>query len=82
MPKGRISFEQAFQKLEETVRALDAGGLTLQEATSLFEEGIRLVRLCQELLGKAELKITQLQAALGEQIPLISSGPEEEEAED
>ena len=79
MPKGGLSFEEAFRKLEETVRALDAGGLTLQEATSLFEEGIRLVRLCQELLGKAELKITQLQAALGEQIPLISPGPEEAE---
>ena len=66
-----LSFEQAYKKLEETVQALEAGGLTLEEATRLFEVGMRLARLCTQQLDTAELKITQLQAALGEQAKLI-----------
>ncbi len=72
-----LSFEEAYKKLEETVQALESGGLTLEEATSLFEEGMRLARLCTQRLDTAELKITQLQAALGDQMKLIE---EEEEA--
>ena len=71
------SFEEAYKKLEEMVQALESGGLTLEEATSLFEEGMRLARLCTQRLDTAELKITQLQAALGDKMKLIE---EEEEA--
>ena len=39
---------------------LEAGGLTLAEATSRFEEGMKLVQTCNELLNNAELKITEL----------------------
>ena len=39
---------------------LEAGGLTLAEATSRFEEGMKLVEFCNELLNNAELKITEL----------------------
>ena len=54
------SFEEAYNRLNETVRALESGGLTLDAATNLYEEGMALVRLCNELLATAELKITQL----------------------
>ena len=47
----KLSFEEAFTRLEEKVQALEAGGLTLAEATSLFEEGMHLARLCNELLS-------------------------------
>ena len=39
---------------------LEAGGLTLAEATTCFEEGMRLVQFCNQLLNDAELKITEL----------------------
>ena len=39
---------------------LEAGGLTLTEATSRFEEGMKLVQFCNQLLNDAELKITEL----------------------
>ena len=39
---------------------LEAGGLTLAEATARFEEGMKLVQACNELLNNAELKITEL----------------------
>jgi exodeoxyribonuclease VII small subunit len=57
---GETSFEEAFNRLAETVQALESGGLTLEEATGLYEEGMRLVQLCNRLLSMAELRVTQL----------------------
>ena len=76
-----ISFEEAYTSLEETVRALEEGGLSLSEATRLFEEGTRLARICNELLSAAELRITRLQTAYGEQMRLLT-GEREQDAED
>jgi exodeoxyribonuclease VII small subunit len=64
-----LTFEQAFQKLQETVAALEQGGLPLEQVTSLYEEGMSLVRQCNGLLDGAELKITQLQDS-----PPVSDG--------
>ena len=58
-----IPFEQAYQKLEETVQSLEKGGITLDQAVSLYEEGIRLAQICSGRLDGAELKITELQHA-------------------
>ena len=60
-----LSFEEALARLDETVQAMEAGGLTLAEATRLFEEGMRLARLCSEQLAAAELKISRIQTAYG-----------------
>ena len=54
------SFEDSFRRLNEMAEQLEAGGLTLAEATSRFEEGMKLVQACNELLSNAELKITEL----------------------
>ena len=54
------SFEHSFQRLSEMAEQLEAGGLTLAEATNRFEEGMRLVQFCNQLLNDAELKITEL----------------------
>ena len=43
-----LSFETAFQELEETVRRLEAGGLSLEEALALYERGQELAALCDE----------------------------------
>jgi exodeoxyribonuclease VII small subunit len=55
------TFEAVYRELEETVRRLDAGGQTLEEAIALYETGMRLARRCQELLDAAELRILSLQ---------------------
>ena len=58
-----LDFESAFRQLEETVQALEKGGLTLAEATSLYEQGMGLVKACSERLDTAELRIKELQTA-------------------
>ena len=72
-----LSFEEAYSHLEETVHALEEGGLSLAEATRLFEEGMRLARICNEFLSSAELRITRLQTAFGEQMRLLTEEKEE-----
>lgn len=72
------SFEEAYAHLEQTVRALEAGGIPLDEATRLFEEGMRLARICQEHLAATELKVTRLQRSFGEQMGFIGESADED----
>ena len=75
-----LTFEQALKRLGDTVQQLEAGGLDLEKATGLFEQGIRLARLCSERLAAAELRISQIQTAYGEQMRFPSdSAPEPED---
>lgn len=55
------SFEEAISRLEEIVKSLENGTAQLDKSLSLYEEGIRLVRLCNSKLDQAELKISVLQ---------------------
>ena len=69
-----LTFEQALARLDETVRALEAGDLPLDEATRLYERGMKLARTCNEMLASAELKITKIRTAYGEQMRLPPQG--------
>ena len=55
-----MKFEEAIVKLEEIVRALEDGNTQLDRALELYEEGIALVRFCNEKLDGAEQKINIL----------------------
>ena len=54
------TFEGALQKLETIVQRLEKGELALEESLALYEEGIRLSRLCHAKLEEAEGKIELL----------------------
>jgi len=56
----KLSFEEAFKELEDTVHRLEGGGLTLDESIALFERGMRLAKHCDQKLDVAELKMSQL----------------------
>jgi exodeoxyribonuclease VII small subunit len=55
-----LAFEEAFQRLQALVEALEHGGLPLDQTTGLYQQGMALVQHCNRLLSQAELKITQL----------------------
>ncbi len=71
---AELTFEQALASLDQTVRALEAGDLPLDEATRLYEEGMKLARTCNEMLASAELRITKIRTAYGEQMRLPPQG--------
>lgn len=54
------AFEELYRRLEETVGKLEKGGLPLEQSIALYEEGMQLAKRCQEILDKAELRITKL----------------------
>jgi exodeoxyribonuclease VII small subunit len=51
------SFEEVFERLRQSVEELETGPLPLEEALARYEEGMRLARVCNELLDGAELRI-------------------------
>jgi exodeoxyribonuclease VII small subunit len=50
-------FEAALSRLEEIVQELEKGDLALEQSLKLFEEGIKLSRLCNKRLEEAERKV-------------------------
>jgi exodeoxyribonuclease VII small subunit len=55
-----LSFESALERLEEIVARLEQGELDLEEALTVFEEGVGLSRRCAEQLDAAERRIEVL----------------------
>jgi len=50
-------FESALARLEEIVQKLEQGDLPLEQSLKLFEEGVRLSRICNTRLEEAERKV-------------------------
>ena len=55
-----LSLEARLKRLEEIVVALEADGVPLDRALSLFEEGVGHLRRAERLLSEAELKVEEL----------------------
>ena len=60
MDNKELTFENAMARLEEIVGSLESGDFALDKSLSLFEEGIKLVRLCNNYLEKAESSVKKL----------------------
>lgn len=58
--KAQVPFEEALARLEEIVKRLEGGKLTLDETTALYEEGVKLAALCKGRLSTARNKVTML----------------------
>ncbi|MCS6800504.1 MAG: exodeoxyribonuclease VII small subunit [Chloroflexota bacterium] len=56
-----LTFEAAFAQLQAIVQRLEEGGLELEEAMGLYEQGMRLVKTCATIIETAELRLVQLQ---------------------
>ena len=54
------NFEKSMQDLENIVTELEKGELNLEESVKKFEQGINISKKCNDILEKAEKKITIL----------------------
>ena len=61
MAKKKPTFEEALGQLEELTRQIEEGEIGLEESITKYEEGMKLVQHCRDVLGKAEHKIEPLQ---------------------
>ena len=57
---AKEKFEDALKKLEDIVKKMEAGDLPLDEALKSFEEGIKLIRSCQDKLNEAQRRVEML----------------------
>jgi exodeoxyribonuclease VII small subunit len=57
MSEAPLDFETALKNLEEIVKKLENGELSLDSALALFEEGIKLSRFCHTKLEEAERRV-------------------------
>lgn len=62
---AKLSFETALAKLEGIVDSMESGEVPLADLLARYEEGTRLLKVCEGRLKEAELKIEQLKKAKG-----------------
>lgn len=60
------TYESALKRLQEIVKTLENGGLSLDESVKLFEEGAKTSKFLNDELKKAEQKIISLEDIEGE----------------
>jgi len=63
---AEVNFEKSITELENIVKALESGNLSLDEMIKLFEQGMKLSASCNKLLDEAESKINILMKNNGE----------------
>lgn len=57
---AELSYEQALAQLDETLRSLEAGRLTLEEAIAAIAKGRAYLQLCERKLEEARQRIESL----------------------
>ncbi|HEY3659942.1 MAG TPA: exodeoxyribonuclease VII small subunit [Candidatus Udaeobacter sp.] len=78
-----LNFESAMDRLEKIVEQMESGKLPLEDLIVRYEEGMKLVKTCQERLANAEQKIEIItrnsagKAVVQEFEPAQEAGPQE-----
>lgn len=75
--KTEPTFEEALEKLEALVASMESEDVPLATLVEKFEEGSKLVKVCEERLKQAELKIEKLRQE-NEETVLEAFAPEDE----
>ena len=55
-----ITFEQAMSRLEEIIVALENNQISLEKSVDLFQEGIKLSKICSDKLAGIEDKVAKI----------------------
>lgn len=78
--KQSEDFEADFLRLQQVVRTLSEGNLSLQESLSAYEEGMALAERCARALEEAELRVRTISDRTYRSAPTVY-GPDEESDE-
>ena len=55
-----MTFEEAFEKLNEILEKFESGEVSLEKSINLYEEGMLLKNHCEKKLNNAEMKIKKV----------------------
>ena len=70
MTKKQPSFAKSIEQLEEIVRSLEKGDVPLEDAISLYQEGMKLSQSCHTQLEKAEQQLVKMMDQNGNETEL------------
>jgi len=82
MPRKKMTFEQALERIEEIVSQIEDGSVPLEESIDKYAEGTKLIDYCRTVLGAAEKKIQLLTKAGGEELQPAGELPEDDGPDD
>ncbi|MDH3584718.1 MAG: exodeoxyribonuclease VII small subunit [Phycisphaerae bacterium] len=74
---SKLDFEQAIERLEGIVGQIESGEVGLEQSLDNYEEGMKMIRHCRKILGRAETRIRKL--ALDDEGNAVASGELEAE---
>lgn len=60
MMQEKLTFEEAMKNLEGIVERLEEGDVPLEEAISIYRQGMELSKLCHDKLKDVEEQLTQI----------------------
>ena len=74
-------YSEVVERLEDVVKKLETGQLSLEDTLAEFEKGIKLVQRGEELLAQADRRVQELLEHQGEDraAPLEKRGGDEED---
>lgn len=64
-----LTFEQAITKLEEIVNKLEEEDVPLEKAMNYYQEGMKLSKICDDILKKAQEKMVNILNDNGDSVP-------------
>jgi exodeoxyribonuclease VII small subunit len=67
----KMTFEEAMEQLEEIVEKLEQGDVPLEESIDLYQQGMKLSKLCHTKLRNVEKKMDTILHEDGEEEPLV-----------
>ncbi len=60
-----MTYESAIERLTQIVEKLSSESASLNESMSLFEEGVKLIKFCNQALSAAKGKMMEIKEELG-----------------
>jgi exodeoxyribonuclease VII small subunit len=78
MAKSKPKFEERLARLEKIVEELEAGDLTLDDSLARYEEGVKTLKKCYEILRDAEKRVEILLKSGEGELKIAPFEPEEE----
>ncbi|MCI9297464.1 MAG: exodeoxyribonuclease VII small subunit [Lachnospiraceae bacterium] len=58
--KKEISLEESFEKLDEMLNELESPDISLEESFRVYQEGMKLLRQCNETIDRVEKSVLKL----------------------
>ena len=72
-----LRLEDAMARIDQVVAAMDSDQIDLEQALKLYEEGVRLVKLCRDRLEDAERTVRMLRISPEGEMTEVEMTPSE-----